>query len=564
VTRVRPSPERLLDFREYPVLYVDDEVENLRIFELTFQREFSILTATSGEEGLRIINRNPVAVVLSDHRMPGMTGVDFLARVCDLDPKTVRILVTAYGDAKTLQNAINSGSIYRFVPKPWTPEDMRVTLRRAIEVYALDRERGQLLRELTLLNRLSQSINQELELKPLLELLLTTVTEDLGYDGAGILFFDNRGEVLSWGRFAPNGDGASEALRDLKVTKREAPSFVEQLRDGEAQILGMEHALGMEGPIADWVTEVAADQILVVPLMGKGGVIGALAVDNRRGGAKFTSDDQTLLEGLSTQAVIAIENARLVEDLRRSREQIRRADRLGTLGALAAGLAHEINNPLVSIHTFLSMAPDKRHEDDDEFWTDYHALASREVDRIRRLVDTMRRLGRDDGSGQAERESFEPGELLQEVVTLLQREAGRAQVVMRLEREPDTPKIVAVKDHIHQVFMNLLLNAIHASPPEGEVSVRVFPDPAEEAVCIEVTDSGPGIPEEHIDRIFDPFFTTKGPDQGTGLGLMICHRLVADHEGSIEVSSRKGQGATFCARLPLGSDLGSGAQPPVA
>lgn len=561
---MRPSPEGILDFREYPVLYVDDEVENLRIFELTFQREFLILTATSGEEGLRVLNRNPVAVVLSDHRMPGMTGVDFLARVCDVDPKTVRILVTAYGDAKTLQNAINSGSIYRFVPKPWGPEDMRVTLRRAIEVYALDRERGQLLRELTLLNRLSQSINQELELEPLLELLLTTVTEDLSYDGAGILFLDSRGEVLSWGRFAPDGEDDPAALHDLKITRREAPGFMEKLCDGEVQILGLEHALGLEGPIADWVTEVAAEQILVLPLRGKSGVIGALAVDNRRGGAKFTADDQTLLEGLSTQAVIAIENARLVEDLRRSREQIRRADRLGTLGALAAGLAHEINNPLVSIHTFLSMAPEKRHEDDEEFWTDYHQLASREVDRIRRLVDTMRRLGRDGGGAQAEREHFDPGGLLQEVMTLLQREAGRAQVVMRLERAPDTPKIVAVKDHIHQVFTNLLLNAIHASPNGGKVSVRVFPDPAEEAVCVEVTDSGPGIPGDHVDRIFDPFFTTKGPDQGTGLGLMICHRLVADHEGSIEVRSREGHGATFCVRLPIGSDLGSGAQPPIA
>jgi signal transduction histidine kinase len=554
----------MLDLREYPILYVDDEVENLRILELTFQREFSILTATSGEEGLEIINRKPVALVLSDHRMPGMTGVDFLARVNELDPKTVRILVTAYGDAKTLQSAINSGSIYRFVPKPWTPEDMRVTLRRGIEVYALDRERAQLLRELTLLNRISQSINQELEFEPLLELLLSTVIEDLGYDGAGILFFDSRGEVLSWGRFAPNGESASMALGDLKITQQAAPGFVEKLRDGEVQILGLEHALGMEAPVARWVTEVAADQILVLPLIGKNGVIGAFTADNRRGGAGFTSDDQTLLEGLSTQAVIAIENARLVEDLRRSREQIRRADRLGTLGALAAGLAHEINNPLVSINTFLSMAPVKRREDDDEFWTDYHALASREVDRIRGLVDTMRRLGQDGGSGQAARESFDPSELVQEAITLLQREAVRAKVALQLEREPDTPKIVAVKNHIHQVFLNLLLNAIHASPAGSEVRVRVFPDLAEEAVCIEVADSGTGIPEDHLDRIFDPFFTTKGPDQGTGLGLMICHRLVADHEGSIEVNSREGQGSTFCVRLPVGSDLGSGARPPVA
>ena len=168
-----------------------------------FRREFSILTASGGEKALELINTKPVALVLSDHRMPGMTGSELLARVNQLDPKTVRFLVTAYGDAETLSSAINDGSIYRFIPKPWTPEDMRINLRRGIEVYALDREREQLVRELSLLNRVSHSITQELALEPLLDLLLTTVIEDLGYDAAGILFLDGREEVLSWGRFAP-------------------------------------------------------------------------------------------------------------------------------------------------------------------------------------------------------------------------------------------------------------------------------------------------------------------------------------------------------------------------
>ncbi|MGH0032379.1 MAG: response regulator, partial [Myxococcota bacterium] len=137
---MRPRPERLRDHREYPILYVDDEAENLRIFELTFRREFSIRTATSGEEGLEVLRHQPVALVLSDHRMPGMTGTEFLAQAAELDPKTIRIMVTAYGDVETLQSAINTGSIYRFIPKPWTPEDVRATLRRGIEAYALDRE----------------------------------------------------------------------------------------------------------------------------------------------------------------------------------------------------------------------------------------------------------------------------------------------------------------------------------------------------------------------------------------------------------------------------------------
>ena len=256
---------------------------------------------------------------------------------------------------------------------------------------------------------------------------------------------------------------------------------------------------------------------------------------------------------------MAIENARLVDDLRRSREQVSRLDRLGTLGTLAAGLAHEINNPLTSIHTFLSMAPQKRDEPDEEFWGDYHALASREVDRIRRLVDTMRSLGRERRS-EAAREPVDPGELAAEVLALVQREAQAAQVEFELECDSQTPKLFVVRDHIHQVMLNLMLNALHATPPGERVRLVTRPDAAEEAVCIEVIDRGEGIAEEDLSRIFDPFFTTKDPDKGTGLGLMICHQLVTDHGGTIEVRSVPGEGTTFTVRLPAVDDHGAPAR----
>ncbi len=556
---MKPRPDRITDYREYPILYVDDEPENLRIFELSFKRDFVIRTALSGEDGLERINREPIALVLSDHRMPGMTGVDFLTRVNAIDPKTVRILVTAYGDAQTLSNAINSGAIYRFVPKPWQPEEMRVTLRRGIEVYALDREREQLIQELTLLNRVSRSITQELEIDPLLDLLLEILIQELGYDGAGILFFDQKEQTLGRGRFAPNDPSLSDVLNGLVISQSDAPAFVQRLRDGEVQRLSMDWAMDLEPVLRRWMTEVAAEDILVVPLLGKKSTIGALVVDNRRGGDRFTSDDELLLEGLSHQAVVAIENARLVDDLRRTRDQVSRLDRLGTLGTLAAGLAHEINNPLTSIHTFLSMAPEKRHQPDEEFWGDYHALASREVDRIRRLVETMRSLGRERRS-EAAREPVDAGELAAEVIALVQREAQAAQVELELECDSQTPKLFVVRDHIHQVMLNLMLNALHATPPGERVRLITRPDTAEEAVCIEVVDRGEGISEENLSRIFDPFFTTKDPDKGTGLGLMICHQLVTDHSGTIEVRSVLGEGTTFTVRLPAVDDHGAPAR----
>jgi signal transduction histidine kinase len=546
---MRPKPERLTDYREYPVLYVDDEPDNLRIFDLTFGREFTVYTAPSGEAGLDVLNRLPVALVLSDHRMPGMTGTEFLARVAEIDPKTVRIMVTAYGDAETLEDAINTGSIYRYIPKPWTPEDVRATLRRGIEVYALDREREQLLRELALINRVSSSLAQELDLDRLLDLLLNTLVEEMSYDAAGLLFFDLQTRALQWNRMAPGNGAPDQLLRALRITTETAPNFIQRLAMGETHLLRSEDVLDYEGPVRTWVSEVAAEEIIVTPLHGKEGVIGALTVDNRRGGTPFTSDDYTLLEGLANQAAIAIENAWLVEDLRRSREQVRRADRLGTLGTLAAGLAHEINNPLVSVNTFLSMAPAKRKENDEEFWGNYHALACREAERIRGLVETMRRLGQT-GAGAAPRETVDAKALVGEVVALLFREAELGRVKLTADCDPQTPKIVAVRDQLHQVVLNLTLNAIAATPPGGEITIQTGPLPEADGVWLEVKDTGPGIPSEHLEQIFAPFFTTKGPDQGSGLGLMVCHRIVTDHQGKIEVRTREGEGASFIVELP--------------
>ena len=409
--------------------------------------------------------------------------------------------------------------------------------------------------ELTRLNRLSRSLHRERELEPLLDRLLETVTGELGFGGAGVLFRGVAGVALAWRRFARAAD-RSRGLRDIRNTPPSAPRFLQRLGHGETQLLTREEGRELEAPLRHWPGAVAAEQMLVVPLVGRNRVLGALAVDNRRGGPSFSDDDRARLEVLVHQSALAIENIRFVDDLRRLRAPSPRADRLAALGRLAAGVAHEIHNPLVSVHTFLQMARSKRLEADDEFWTEYHALACREADRIRRLVDSMARLEPGCAAPPGRAEVFDPGALAGDVVTLLRDEADRAQVMLTLERDPETPKIRAVQSEIQQVFLHLLRNAIHASPERAEVRVRVFSDRGGDAVGVEVNDRGAGISEEDLERIFDPFFTTRAPGGGPGLGLMTCHRIVSDHGGSIQVRSREGQGASFCLRLPCGIRAG--------
>jgi len=549
---MRPKPMRLMDHREFPLLYVDDEPENLRIFELTFKRDFSILLARDAEEGLRLLNENPVAVVISDQRMPGMSGVEFLARARALDSRAMRILMTAFGDAQTLGEAINNGSIYRYVPKPWEPEDLRMTLRHAIETYARERERDALVNELTQLNQLSRSLHSELEIDRLSRVLVRAAHSELGFDGAALLFFDESGQRLEWKEMAPDDDVVARCARKLEISSDTAPEFVTGLHEGASQSLILEELDGLPRVLSTWLTEVSADEILIVPLVGKERVIGALAIDNRSGGRRFGADDQTLLDGIATQAVIAIENARIVRDLRNAQHQVQRADRLGTLGTLAAGLAHEINNPLVSIQTFLTLAPGKRQENDDEFWMNYHNLACAELERIRGLVSTMSRLAHG-GVENGVPSEVSLAELSEEVFTLLQARAVESGVTLPLDCATGTPSVWGVRGHLQQVLMNLVYNAIQASPEGGEVRLDISPDlsSGRDGVKVTIEDSGSGIAEENLERIFDPFFTTKDPDRGTGLGLMITHRIVSDHGGSIEVRSRPGEGACFQVRLPV-------------
>lgn len=553
--QMRPKPTRLLDHREYPVLYVDDEKENLRVFEMTFRRDFTILTAESAKEGLELLSQHPVAVVLSGQKMPGIEGVEFLRRVRELDSRALRILVTAYADAKTLGQAINDGNIYRYLAKPWEPDDMRLTIQRAIESYALEAERATLLEELMVLNRLSRTIHRELDRGRLYDTLLRALRDELDFDGCSLLLAESDSRPLRFVACEPNDDVAAH-LKKIEFDPSTAPIFLDQLNKGDSQMLVGDDAGELEKPVRAWLTEVSAEEIFVVPLVGKERIIGALAVDNRRGGSRLGIDGRMLVEGLAIQAVIAIENAQLVDDLRRSRAAVLRVDRLGTLGTLAAGLAHEINNPLVALNTFLSLAPEKRDTDDPSFWGEYHELACGELDRIRGLVESMSRLGRGGASPVLKQEVVDLGDIARQVVRLLHRETEHAGVRVDLRIAEPIPAVAAVRDQIHQVVLNLTLNAIQASQDGDRVEICVESDgPLDEptGVRIRFQDVGEGISEENLERIFDPFFTTKDPDKGTGLGLMISHQIIADHGGSIEVESRPGEGATFHVRLRIGS-----------
>jgi signal transduction histidine kinase len=480
-----------------------------------------------------------------------MNGVEFLARAREIDDYCIRILVTAYGDVDILGAAVNDGRIDNYVPKPWEPEKMQLVIRRAIEVYSIDRERRAALKDLSILNHTATNLYKELNLERLGQLVLSIVRRELHFDGVSLALFDRHGEELTWLGMAPDDDVA-ERIRRIRLSRRTAPRFFEMVLTGITETLELANLADLEGPVRDWLAEVSADEILVAPLNGRSGVIGFLAVDHRCGSGSFVAEDLWMIEGLRTQVAISIDNAHLVDQLRSSREAVKRADRLGTLGTLAAGLAHEINNPLVAVRTFLSLAPKKRHEDDEEFWGSYHELTVSELERIQGLVATMSQLSRG-GLDNIVAGEVDLASLAGKISTLTQVEAREAGVELRATFADNVLPVHGVKDHLHQAVLNLVCNAIQATPAGGEVCIHVSVDRdhPRDLMCVTVTDTGVGISPELAEKIFDPFFTTKGPDEGTGLGLMIAHQIVADHGGAIEVRSQVDEGSSFKVKLPV-------------
>ncbi len=268
----------------------------------------------------------------------------------------------------------------------------------------------------------------------------------------------------------------------------------------------------------------------------------------------FAAEEADALAGIEGQApgAILVLNDRTA--LRRLEQQIRQNERLASIGTLAAGTAHEIKNPLVSLRVFTQLLP-KRY-DDPEFRASFHELVGGEINRIEHIVTQLLNYARPTRPALA---GLHLHETIESVLRFIEPQASKSKVKLRSDLDAEEDYILGDSNMLRQVFLNLLLNAIQALTDRGgTVTVRTriehgFPgddgDGAEPVITAEILDDGPGIPAEMLPHVFDPFFTTK--DNGTGLGLSVTHTIVREHGGTIEASSDPGRGSCFRLRLQI-------------
>ncbi|HWZ35416.1 response regulator [Mucilaginibacter ximonensis] len=130
------------------VLYIDDEVNNLNSFKAAFRRDFEIFTASSAKEGRKILDSQEIGVIITDQRMPGMTGIEFLESILPIYPDTIRILLTGFSDINAVMDAINRGQVYKYLVKPWQNDELKMYIENALEIYNLRKENKELARKL--------------------------------------------------------------------------------------------------------------------------------------------------------------------------------------------------------------------------------------------------------------------------------------------------------------------------------------------------------------------------------------------------------------------------------
>lgn len=298
-------------------------------------------------------------------------------------------------------------------------------------------------------------------------------------------------------------------------------------------------------------------EVLMDTLASRAGMASVSLALRRRNGTALSVEMSTApLKGVEGKDLGVVGVFRDVTPVRELEAQLRRSDQLAALGTLAAGLAHEIKNPLTSVRTFSRLVP--RKFQDERFRQTFQTVVPRELERINGIVEHLLQLAR------PTRLDFKPVRLpglLERVLELYANQIEMKQVTVERVYARDLPAIQADPEHLYRALGNLVVNALDAMGTGGRLTLRAGWSEAGESslaprrrgferrVKVEIQDTGTGIPSSEADKVFIPFFTTKAG--GTGLGLALAHKIIEDHGGSISFQSTPGVGTTFRVLLPL-------------
>jgi len=376
------------------------------------------------------------------------------------------------------------------------------------------------------LAQISELLNSCHQLEALLDRALKIVVEATGAE-RGMMLLDRGGRGFEVPAYHNKGTDHS---RDY------SQSVVDRVRDTQQPLLSLDAQRDERLASSSSLKVMGTRSVLCLPIENRNQNYGMLYLDNSVRAGALTQSDLKLASVLAVMAASAIGRA---EDF----AQLVHSEKMAAIGTLTAGFLHELSSPLTAI---LGIGEELHSEVGGELTRSL----MEEAKRCDRLVDDLLRLFRKEP---IEKGNIAVEELIRSAAFAVEAECKRKGVQLQIHRAKETPQVWGNFDHLRQVLVNLLSNALFEVRNQQEPLVELRVVNNRDSVVLVVADNGPGISPEHLTKVFDPFFTTKSKGEGTGLGLSIIARIVQEHGGSVKVENRSSGGALFQVSLPVSS-----------
>lgn len=478
------------------ILVVDDEKIIRDGCEKVLRKEgWEVSTASSGIEGLALLQESPYDLLFLDLKMPGLSGMEVLQRVKELYPGMLVVVITGYATVESAVEAMKAGA-YDFISKPFLPDQLRIVTRRALEKKALEREAEQLRRER------EKGLREIAEEKSKIKTIIHSMAD-------GVLVTDHNGEIVLYN---------PAFLKLLKIEKFFSKAVTDFLQmEGWRELGERIKQVQKGGPIS---LEISQGKITLMAHL-----------------APVLSD-----EGEFLGTVTVLRDISMLKTLDQMKSDF------------VALVAHELRSPLASIEQQLAVILAGILGEINQRQQEMLGRAKERTHALLNLISDLLDLSKiEAGFVVQHKEPVHIEEILTKVLEILQPQAEAKKISLDLTISPSLPQIVVDRRNMEEVFLNLVSNGIKYTAEGGKVWLRGRVQGS--YLLVEVGDNGMGIPAEDLPHIFDKFYRVKNVQTrritGTGLGLPIVKRIVEAHLGTVEVESQLGVGSIFRVFLPL-------------
>jgi len=511
------------------ILVVDDE----RGLRDLLSREFGDLgyrveSAADGHQALERIRAARFDLMISDVRMPGLSGIELLKAAKTEVPEMEVLLTTGYANVEMAVEAMKEGA-FDFVQKPVDLPQLCAHVERALER-----------RNLKVLNAVyeaSRAVFRSVRLDDILPALADISRRLLRADTSSVMLHEDGKLRVA----ACSGTCSLESRRAVLDLGERVAGRVAQSRAG----ILIQGPLSKDPRFADVPVHKEVDSSALQPLVAGGELLGLISVSRAKPGRPLDESDLRILAVFAGQAAQAVLNARTYRKLESAQAELIRSEKLKAVGLLAAGVAHEINNPLTAILTTAQLLMDSKPLSGQQS-EDLETIRKQTL-RCSRIVQDLLRFGRE---RPPEKTPQSLSEVMDSTLALLKRQISSSGAEVATRWPESEPKVLADRGQLQQVFLNLVTNALHAVEGREKPVLSLSVEPADGGVRVRIEDSGAGIPESDLERVFDPFFTTKPMGKGTGLGMSVCSGIVSEHGGEIRIKSREGGPTVVTVELP--------------